>query len=286
MVDIQTIGKNTELLAVKEEKSLKELRPGVWLKKAVIKVGRNNFSNTYDFFWNPNQVGIFPLIHSSNKPYSLYDHVKNHRSILGAINGAYFFLTDIAPRTPHELPYNFCIRDSHIVGLPSSNEPIVFTRDGKLFAKEPKAKGIIRIKNDNITWIGAKNSMSRRTQKTAILYNTRCLEIIKIRHETTGLQFGTLDTIDTVTPISPDVYDIVVCHEKKGTFRITQINPGGGTHYYDGAFILQLQGKTSAYKKGDRVTPLTLDGLDLSTVTSGITIGKRVDDPFSWKSAS
>lgn len=279
VVDIQNIGKNTELLAIKEKKHVQEIKPGVWLRKDAITFKDGNFTNVYDFYWNPNQIGIVPAIHSSHRPFSLYEKAKRDTTIIAAINGSFYFLTDVADRKPHDLPYDFCMRNNTIVGLPSSDEPIMYVQNGKLQTKEILAKGTIRIGNEVVTWTGAKSNELKSTG-FATLYNSKCANIIKVRHKKTNVQIGILDNATIRTPQDTNVFDIVVVKNKKGDLKIKRINVGGGTHYYSGIFILQMTGSPKRFSVGDSVTPLVLDDLDLQSIASGITIGKKINDPY------
>lgn len=279
VVDIQNIGKNTDLIAVEENAHLQEIKPGVWLKKDVVSFPDGNFTNVYDVSWNPNQIGIVPAIHSSNKPYSLYERVKRDPSIIAEINGSFHFLTDVADKKPHELSYNFCIRENSIFGLPLSDEPIIFIKDNKLHTKEVKAKGTLFIAGKKINWVGAKSKLRKRNS-IAVLYNSKCANIITVREKKTNVQIGILDNTTIRTPNANNVFDIVVVKNRSGGLQIKRINPGGGTHYYSGIFILQLRGNAKQFNKGDIVQAELLDGLDLQTITSGITIGKKITDPF------
>lgn len=281
-VDIQNIGKNTDLIAVKEIKHSQEIKPGVWFEKNVVNFRDGNFANTYDLYWNPNQIGLLPAIHSSNRPYSLFNHTKRDPSIISTINGSFYFLTDIADSKPQDMPYDFCIRDNKIIGLPSSDEAIIYIQNDKLHTKEIVAQGMMEIGDNKIQWCGTKSKS--RNENKAILYNSKCANIIRIREEKTNVQIGILDNTSIRTPKQEGVFDLVVVKNKAGVLRIKQINKGGGTHFFSGIFILQIKGDVKKFKKGDIVKPLLLDDLKLDSITSGMTIGKKVTDPYFLKS--
>jgi hypothetical protein len=283
LVNIQNIGRNKKLIAVKEVHNKEEIRPGLWLKKEVIAFDDGNFSNMYDLQWDTRQIGIFPKIHSSNKSYSIYDSIKRDTSAVATINGTFFYMTDIADTNPHDLQYDFCIREGAIIGLPSGDEPILITKDSTLLAKEIRAKGIIKIQDSSIRWVGAKSGeYEKRNSRTAVLYNSKCANIIKVREKKSGLQIGILDTENIRTPKDAAVVDIVVCADNEGQLRISEINHEGGTHLYSGLFILQItkSKKTLQYKIGDKVEPISLDTIELQNISSGITLGKRIDNEF------
>lgn len=278
-VDIQGIGKNTLCLARKEVDSLREIRPGVWFQTTPYTFSDGNFTNIYNLFWDPSRADIQPSVHTSNKPYYLLNQARTDPSIIATINGSFFFLTDQADRKPMDLQYDLCIRDSVLFGLPSTDGPIAFMQNGKLDTAEPRAQGIIMIRNIPIHWIGARSELALENDRV-LLYNSRCSEIIKVRDPQTNLQIGILNNKNITTPLRPDAVDVVIGSDRYGRLHITHINRGGGTHYFDGLFILQMRGEISKFQVRDYIEPISLDGLDLRPVTSAITIGRRVDDPF------
>jgi len=279
-VDIQKIGKNNELIAVKERKSIREIKPGVWLRKKTMRFKDGNFTNKYDLSWDPKFVSVLPEIHSSNTPYSLFDRVTSDSSILGAINGSFYFLADVAETKPHDLAYNFCIRNGVIVGLPSSDEPIMYIRHNRIYVTEPKATGIIKIGNVTLKWAGGHSGIKTKSSFDALLYNSKSSKIIRVRDRKTNVQIGILDTENITTPRSKQVYDISICLDELGKLRISNIQKGGGTHFYSGIMVLQLKGVTPRFNLGDEITPLSLGKLSLKSIESGLTIGKRVDSMF------
>jgi len=278
LVDIQNIGKNTQLLAQKVSTFLEKIRPGVWLRTDAITFPDGNFTNVYDIFWQPYQRGIVPFIHSSDTPYYLLDQMKQDKSLIAAINGAFFFLTDIAHRYPKELPYNFCVREGKLIGLPSSDQPTLYMQAGVLKTREVKAKGIIKINTQRLSWTGAQTKAAKRA--SVVLYNSKCCDVVKYRDPKTNIQVGELDNVHIYTRAGKQYTDIVVNTNRKGQLIVSAVRKGGHTHYFAGVFVLQCKGNVSRIKKGDVVEPLTLDGIDLQTVSSGMTIGRRVDDPY------
>lgn len=279
-VDIQNIGKTTQCIAVRVPDSLKEIRPGVWLKKESREFSKGNFTNIYNLFWNSRQPDIVPEIHSSNTPYSLADKIKKDINTIGAINGAFFFLADIAHRKPLDLPYNLCVREDKVLGLPSWDEPIAYILNGKLQARQTQASGEMLIGEKQIRWIGAYSKGKSKHLYGAVLYNSRCSNVIRVRDPQTNIQIGILDDKAITTPKKSGVIDIVVGPDKNDNLIITKINKNGGTHFFEGLFILQVKKHGNLFKVGEKVTPLTLDGLDLESISAGITIGKSIDDPF------
>lgn len=279
VVDIQNIGKNTKTIALKAKKSLEEIHKDVWLKIEAIDFPDGNFTNVYDLFWDAKNANLSPYLHSEKYPYYLLDSMENDPSILAVINGAFFFLIDVVDKEPQDYPFHFCIRNGKVIGLLSSNEPIIYTIGQKLYAKEPKAQGTINIAGTIISWVGSKIN-EKMDEIDAVLYNSGSSKLIKVFDPKTGVRMGTLDNNFIHTPSKQDAVDLVINHDENGDLKISSINVGGGTHYFEGLFILQIHSKDTTYKVGDVVTPLTLDGLELKNITAGITVNKGVKDPF------
>ncbi len=278
-VDIQKIGKNTELIASKQKKSHKQIRQGVWLSRKSRTFRDGNFTNIYDLFWNSKNTSVFPQIYSSNSTYSLFDQVTNDQSILGVINGTYFFLADIADRRPHDPTLNFCIRDYSLIGLPSSDEPILYNRKGKLYARNIHARGVLKIGNILTSWIGEKSRVRKNSSSTAVLYNSNSATMLLERHPVTGVAIDILDNVNITTPISEHATDLLIAHDSENKLIVKGIIKGGGSHFFEGVFTLQITGNADCYNVGDIVEPVTLDGLKLSGITAGISIGRQIVQP-------
>lgn len=280
VVDIENLGKNTKCIAVPEKNSLEEIRPGVWFGKSSASLSKDNFANIYDVYYDPKQFDICPKINSSNELYSLADQMEKDPSAIAVINGAFFFLTDFAERQPLDLPYNLWITNNKILGLPSWDQPIAYVENGKLKAQETSAVGTIKINNETLNWVGANSKSKGKENFDAVLYNSKCSDVVKIRQKETNIQIGILDNENIYTPKKSTVTDITIGKDKDNNLIIFDIKKGGGTHFFDGIIILQIENSINTFALGDRVTPLTLDGLDLQKMSTGITIGRSVHDPF------
>ena len=241
VVDIQNIGKNTRQIAVKAKKSLEEIYPDVFLSTEVLEFSDGNFSNVYNLFWNNNKTFLTSTIHSEEKPFYLLDHMESDPSILAVINGAFFFLIDVVDREPKDYPYHLCIRDGKIMGLPSHDAAIIYTENEKLHAKEPKATGTIDIGGKVITWIGSETNKSTKSSDLFTLYNSGSSKLIKVFDPKTGVRMGTLDHDHIHTPSGADLVDLVVNMNKNGDLIISDIKIGGGTHFFEGLFILNMK---------------------------------------------
>jgi hypothetical protein len=277
-VNIQNIGKFTECIAVRVPNSLQEIKPGIWLKKECREFSKGNFTNIYNLFWNSKQSDIVPEIHSSNTPYSLADKIKKDINTVGVINGAFFFLADIAHRKPLHLPYDLCVREGKVFGLPSWDAPIAYILNGKLQARETQATGAILIGKKRIRWVGVNSKAKSKLSHNATLYNSKCSSVVRLRDPLTNIQIGVLDDKVITTPANSDVIDIVVDSDKKDNLIVTKINEGGGTHFFEGLFILQIEKNRKKFKVGEKVVSQTLDRLSLKSISAGITIGKNIND--------
>lgn len=280
VVDIQNIGKNTKPIAVKAKKSLEEIHPGVFLSTEVLEFPDGNFSNVYNLFWNNRKAYLTSEIHSEQKPYYLLDYMEKDPSILAVINGAFFFLIDVVDREPKDYPYHLCIRNGKVVGLPSHDAAIVYTEKEKMHAKEPKATGTIAINGKILTWFGSETKRPAHSTKNVTLYNSGSSKLIKVFDKKTGVRMGMLDHKHIHTPKKLRAVDLIINNDKEGNLIITDIKKGGGSHYFDGLFILHMDASMNTFKVGDHVNPLTLDGLNLQDISSGLTINKSVKDPY------
>lgn len=280
VVDIQNIGKNTRTIAVKAKKSLEEIHPDVYLSTEVMEFADGNFTNIYNLFWNSNKTHVTSSIHSEQKPYYLLDYVESDPSILAVINGSFFFLIDVVDKEPKDYPFHFCIREGKIIGLPSHDAAIIFTKGQKMYAKEPKATGTIKIDGKILSWVGSDSKLNKNF---VTLYNSGSSKLIKVFDPKTGVRMGSLDNDRIHTPHGSTVVDLVVNGDDEGNLTITSINQGGKTHFFDGLFILNMDQSMNTYKVGDVVKPLTLDGLELKSISSGLTIGKSVRDPYFFE---
>lgn len=278
-VNIQNIGKFTECLAVPVPTSLEEIRPGIWLKKASRELSKGNFTNIYDLSWSSTHANVIPEIHSSNTPYSLVDRLKKDINTVGAINGAFYFLAEVAHRKPLDLPYNLCVREGKVFGLPSSDEPIAYIEDGKLHASEPKAYGTILIGTKQLKWVGRYSRIKPKSLYTATLYNSKCSNVLRYRDPKTNIQVGILDDKNIATPRRRGALDVVVGLDKNENLVVTSLHEGGGTHFFEGLFILQFKKHRGIFQVGEKVAPLTLGKLNLGSMSAGITIRKMKDDP-------
>ena len=192
--DIQNIGTNTRTVALPERPSFEEIKEGVWLKKDVIKFPDGNFSNVYDLFWTHHNVKVTPFIHSEKKPFYLLDYMEKNPSILAIMSGSFFFLVDFPQAEPKDYPFHFCVRHHKVMGLLSSDEPILYIKDGELFAKDANAVGTIQIGDTKLEWVGEKHSKFAQTNaNSATLYNSGSAKLIKEYDPTSKVRMGRLD---------------------------------------------------------------------------------------------
>lgn len=281
LVDIQNIGKNAETIAIPEKKVFEKIHDGVWLKKDVIRFSDGNFTNVYDLSWDRKNVSLEPVIHSEKKPYYMLDYMEENPSMIAIMNGSFFFLVDFPEREPKDYPFHFCVRNGKVIGLLSSDEAIIYIKEGELFAKDAKAVGELTIGEKHLKWVGFWHTDEKNDPKTAVLYNSGSLKLIKEFDPKTGVRVGRIDPRYIRTKTDPKMVDLII-NKIDGRMVVSHINKGGGTHYFEGLFILQIREKYNTFNMGDAVTPLTLDGLNLEDITSGITINKSVTDPYFY----
>jgi hypothetical protein len=281
-VDIQNIGKNTLPIAVAETPSIEEIGKGIFLKKDVINFLDGNFTNVYDLSWDAKNESLEPYINSEAKPYYMLDIVEKDPSILAVMNGSFFFLVDFPEREPKDYPFHFCVRNGKIFGLLSSDEPVLYVQNGKLNAKNTRAFGKIKIGEKTLKWRGINHNCNADDQEAdVILYNSGSAKLIKEFDPKTGVRVGRVDQNSIHTKKDDSAVDLVV-NRKKDKLVVSEIIEGGGTHLFEGLFILQTTKKQNSFKKNDVVTPLYLHDLRLNTISSAITINKSVFDPYFY----
>lgn len=281
-VDISMLGKNTQTIVHPAKRSVEEIRNNVWLKVDCITFPDGNFTNVYDLYWNHSSVNLAPYIHSENTPYYLLDAIKKDDQMLAVINGAFFFLVDNKDREPKDFPFHFCIRDGRVMGLLSCDEQVLYVRNNELFAQPLSAFGTMCIGSVIVDWKGFETIEGKELPTDIILYNSGNSKVKKEFDPTTGIRNGFLDHSKIYTQSSSDVVDLVINERSKGELVISHLNDGGGTHFFDGLFILQMPRKNMRFQIGDAVRPLTIGNLDLTGITSGITLNKSVHDPYFY----
>lgn len=278
-VDINNLGTNTKCIAVREKPMHKEIRPGVWVDIDCQHFSVENFTNIYDIYWDPKQTDIVPLVRSSNKLYHLSTHTKNDPSIIATINGGFFFYAHMPEQTPAQLPYNLCIRDGKIFGLPCWDHPVVYIRDGQLEAHEIIAAGAMTVGSTTLKWVGGKSEHVTDKKYDCVLYNSKYTHLAKVRDEN-NIQLSLLDPKTVYTPKKADVTDIIFDLDENGGLYVKNIQKGGGSNFYDSVFILQTKRATSI-KIGDRTRNIAINGLPpLNQISSAITIGRSIHSPY------
>ena len=283
-VDIDNLGKITKNVAIPEKISTTEVRPGLFLKKSNMSFSKDNVTNIYDLHFDPKKSPFVLDIFSSEDSYYLADTIQNDNIIVATVNGGFFYISDVPGPQPNDKRYNLCIQDSKLCGLPVTDDPILYIRNGEFFATKTKARGICQIGEQKISWLGAKSNVKKESTDVAILYNSRCFSINGVRDSKTNLIVGIPDERTKATPKNDSKIDLVVSKNNADDLVITAINPGGGTHLYDGLFIFQTDKlQVKKIKVNDSVKPMTVDTIDLANITSGMTIGRSVDDPCFYE---
>ena len=284
-VDIQSIGRNSATVVLRSKKTEKEIHKGVWLKTDTLEFESGNFTNIYDLYWNKSIEALEPEIYSEQHPFYLADYVCNNSSVIAALNGSYFFLIDVEDRNPIDYSYNFCIRNGKIRGLPTSDDPILYVENNNIISREIEATGTVQIGKKIVEWIGSDSAaIHSSTSPIAILYNSASSKLLKPYDPKTGVRMAILDNENIHTPKDNEKIDLIITANAMDQLVVSDIKIGGNTHFFDGLFILQIDKKNNTYSIGDVVVPLTLDKLHLKNVTSSISIGKSVSDPYYFTS--
>lgn len=238
-----------------------------------IELDSQSYTNSFDLSYDAKDSLTTPAIESREKPFALYE-LFNNPNIIGAINAGFFCLVDESCQYPLEASYDLCIRDNHIYGLPFADRPALLKKDNKLSVKEILSKGIISIDNKDFTWKGMESYYKEETD--FILYNSSCCTVKHKVSPNTGT-IRVLEEYSIYTSYNPNIIDVLVCNDGNNILRIKSIHKGGSSNLFDGNFVLRFfEDKKFNFKPGMIVMPKTVDGLGLSSIQSGITIGPNV----------
>ncbi len=285
--------RNPENFAKRIEDSIVEVSPKVFLTSKTIELGEGNFVNVYDLSYDNLDSEFTTEILTRTGP--IYPHrifVNENRNKSGdnedttvsCINGAFFFLQDeILLENPKEIIYNFNIRNYSVVGLPSVTRPALFvTKDGHIHARELNAKGVVRVGGNILRWVGGEPLAHKKTESLgedfeAILFNSACCSIeYEDPNDKTTLRKLRKDL--NKTPYDVNCFDVVVSVDNDDSLYVSEINTQGGTDFFSGNFILQInKNKYESIKIGDKVIPETIDGLNINDIKSAMTTGPNVD---------
>lgn len=256
-----------------------ELAPGIVFRQHAISLENNRFTNSFEvrIATNAARIGIF----SAPRPMHLHKVLTVERpDAVTCINGGFFFLADQAEKRPIEATYNFCVRDGHVVSLPSINRPaLMVTKDsGDIVAQELKAKGEIEIGKQRIPWKGAHPANNKRGGKApALLYNSACCSIVYKKDPVSGTR-RVLDMARNTTPRDPARTDIVVGVRNKELY-VREKRRGGQTDFFEGAFILNVSNDAAqSMEVGALVKPVSVDNIRVENIAEAVTIGPAIAD--------
>ncbi len=76
---------------------------------------------------------------------------------------------------------------------------------------------------------------------------------------------------------------MLIAHDQDQNLVIAGIVQGGGSHFFDGVFTLQITQNAHLFRVGDVVTALTLNQLKLPGISSAISIGSCITGPLPKK---
>lgn len=268
----------------------REIAPGVRMNAYPLPLGNEDFTNVYDICVSPDSPATLELLSftAPRKPNHIF---RDKAEMIAIANASFFYIIDdtdeIARQGPKDGTLNWCMRDGHIVGLPSADRPALVEIDGKLEGREIKARGELLINEQPITWVGGQHIMHAPKEEwgslydpaQAVVFNSACTAITK--EDENPHAYRLLDKGTYHTPEHPDVVALAVTLDGENVLRVSEVREGGGMGLFDGHFILQVPQqlyRSLGIAKGDIVTPTTVDGIDLSRVHSALTVGPSVLD--------
>lgn len=272
--NIESLRTNQSPFELHAKAETKEISEGAVFEQGSIELGNDAFTNFYDLSFRAENPAITPQIFSADHIASLKRILVNNEKVIGAINAGFFYLVDEGAQMPIDPTYNLCIRKHSIVGLPTSDRPLLYTSGSQLGAKDVQARGIIALGSNEYKWSGARTKRSVNVQENHItLYNSACCTIRHIQSDETGSK-RILDEKLNFTPKDSNVFDVVVQADNQGLLRIKDVVGGGNTNFFAGNFILHFkEGDISRLRIGDLVQPLTLGDIDLAEIDSAVSIG-------------
>ncbi len=138
---------------------------------------------------------------------------------------------------------------------------------------------MLKIGNISTSWIGEKSKLRKNNPLAAVLYNSNSATMLLERHPVTGVAIDILDSVNITTPTAEHATDLLIAHDSENRLIVKGIIKGGGSHFFEGVFTLQITGNADCYNVGDIVEPVTLDGLKIHGITAGISIGRQIVQP-------
>ena len=270
--NIQETSHDQSPFAIPTKEEVCELAPGVIFERKVITFPDGAFTNSYETTSDSGSSNAVSIT-SSGYPFSIKRSLINDKHLLASTNAGFFFFADEATRHPIDPTYNLCVRNGHIIGLPSSDSPAMYVNGQDLEAREILAKGIMNIDGEPYEWSGAK----RQDGTTGItLYNSSCCTIEHMDDGAGGTKRVLNESLN-YTPVDTSSFDLVIKIRPDGLLYIEDIHEEGGTELFSGNFILNIKGiGRDRFKIGSTVNPETLDGLNLDSLSSAVSIGPNV----------
>lgn len=249
---------------------IREIFPGVTFEKGSITLKDGAGVNFFDVSFPQETVTLAMDIKSQKFSTAIRRILINDTSSLAAINGGFLFLADRTHKEPVDLNFNLCIRENKVVGLPIADRAALTCIDGVLEVSEYVAEGTIRIAGVAYSWKG--NRSAHASETSGILYNSASCTI-EHHNDESGAVYRQVIQEKNFTPEEAEVVDIVFGLDDTGNLKVVAINEGGGTDFFDGSSILQMDKTLCQIQIGDTVNPETLDGVDLKRIDSALTIG-------------
>ncbi len=267
---LETLLHTRSALERKQSSEIVDLAPGLQLEMGSLSLGTDgSYVNFYDLARTSSERVTVELF-STDTPLLLKRIIQNDPSVVAVTNGGFFLLADqmaVEQHGNHNLQLE--IRNGMISSLPVADRPFLYSVEGGVAVAEVTAAGEVVIGGSRYTWRG---SQSEATNGEAVLY-TSASGVVK--HEKSD-KAGSMRVMKPVTtPVKNGVIDMVIAQNSEGDLYVKATRPGGGSSVYQELGVLQVLAP-STVTPGDAITLSSIQGIDISGVTSGFCIGPNV----------
>ncbi len=282
--------RNPENFVHRIESASEIISPGVSLDSKTLELGDGNFSNVFDLHFNSTDESLDTRVVTRHFPiyadkFISQESTKSKKPI-ACLNGAFYFLVDEQlENPPSEIIFNLNIRDGKVFGLPAvDRSALIANNQGKIEARQIKARGVVAIKGIEISWVGGEGLAHKKagfenlkaSLGQSILFNSACCTVeYEDKNDKKSLRKVRKDL--NQTPKQENVTDVVVSVTEQGEAKVSKVRPGGGSDFFEGNFILQMTKEEAAnITTGDLVDLKNIDGLDIKQISSAMTTGPEI----------
>jgi hypothetical protein len=246
-----------------------EISPGIQLEKGSIVLDSiGSFVNYYDISIESSDKNVTIDLFSVDTPLHLKRILQNDEDIIAITNGGYFYLADESDYHPKNANYQLNIRNGEICSLPVADRPFLFIKDGEIHVKEIAAHGTLTVDGVPFYWKGSKSN----SEASVVLYTSASSVIKQVSSLSTGSKRV---SVPVQTPNSQGVVDVVIVKDSNNIFIVDKILNAGEGIVQENVGILQMPAH-NVVKKGSIIKIADIDGLDLSSISSGFCIGLNV----------